>query len=105
MRTEYKRVVAQASEEALARWILKNLDWTGGNDDANGAFLTSILIEHRRQAESRAAGEAAKEAARYRFVREHILKPGVFWDIEVDSPESWDAALDKAISDAAMETE
>lgn len=49
MKTEYKRVVAQASEEALARWILKNLDWSGGNDDANGAFLTSILLEHRRQ--------------------------------------------------------
>jgi hypothetical protein len=49
MKSEYKRVVTQASEEMLARWILKNLDWTGGNDDNNGAFLTSILQEHRRQ--------------------------------------------------------
>jgi hypothetical protein len=52
MKSEYKRIVTQASEEMLARWILKNLDWTGGNDDNNGAFLTSILIEHRRQCSS-----------------------------------------------------
>ena len=50
MKSEYKRVVTQASAEMLARWILKNLDWSGGNDEANGAFLTSILLEHRKQA-------------------------------------------------------
>jgi hypothetical protein len=49
MKSEFKRVVTQASEEMLARWILKNLDWSGGNSDENGAFLTSILLEHRRQ--------------------------------------------------------
>ena len=49
MKSEYKRVVTQASEEMLARWILKNLDWSGGNSDENGAFLTSILTEHRLQ--------------------------------------------------------
>lgn len=52
MKSEYRRIVAQASEEALASWILKNLDWSGGNDDANSAFLTSILLEHRRQSAS-----------------------------------------------------
>jgi transcription elongation factor Elf1 len=56
MKSEFKRVVTQASEEMLARWILKNLDWSGGNSDENGAFLTSILLEHRRQC---AAPEAA----------------------------------------------
>ena len=51
MKSEYKRIITQASEEALATLILKNLDWSGGNDDANGAFLTSILLEHRAQAQ------------------------------------------------------
>ena len=50
MKTELKRVVTQASADMLARWILKNLDWSGGNSDDNAAFLTSILLEHRRQA-------------------------------------------------------
>lgn len=59
MKSEYKRVVSQASEEMLARWILKNLDWSGGNDDANGAFLTSILLEHRRQIEAHRAEQVA----------------------------------------------
>lgn len=53
MRSEYRRVVTQASEQDLAHWILKNLDWSGGNDEANAAFVTSILLEHRRQCEQR----------------------------------------------------
>jgi hypothetical protein len=60
MKSEYKRVVTQASEEMLARWILKNLDWSGGNDDANAAFLTSILLEHRRQCSNAAPSYGEK---------------------------------------------
>ena len=40
---------AKVSTGALARWILKNLDWSGGNSDRNEAFLAEMLLEHRRQ--------------------------------------------------------
>jgi hypothetical protein len=77
MKSEFKRVVTQASEEMLARWILKNLDWSGGNSDENGAFLTSILLEHRRQC---AAPEAVATVERH---RRHVeLSPGVGEDAQ-----------------------
>lgn len=58
VKSEYKRVVAQASEEALARWILKNLE--GWEEDVGTCygdieFVTSILLEHRRQAQQPAS--------------------------------------------------
>ena len=68
MKSEYRRIVTQASEEQLASWILKNLDWGGGNSDENGAFLASILLEHRRQC----ARPEAEAIETLRFVREVI---------------------------------
>lgn len=68
MKSEYRRIVAQASEEALASWILKNLDWSGGNDDANSAFLTSILLEHRRQS----ASAVPESGALHKLLREMV---------------------------------
>lgn len=56
MKTEYRRIVTQASEAALARWVLKQL---GGYDPeaaeapGDAEFLTAILLEHRRQCEQR----------------------------------------------------
>lgn len=44
-----REMMRAASTEALARWILKNLDWSGGNSDENGGFLATILEEHARQ--------------------------------------------------------
>jgi hypothetical protein len=70
-----KGMCRAASTEMLARWILKNLDWSGGNSDENGQFLATILEEHRRQclrsetSSINAAPQAVREAeARPRLI-------------------------------------
>lgn len=47
--TTLREMMQSASTLLLARWILKNLDWSGGNSDENGEFVASILEEHARQ--------------------------------------------------------
>lgn len=47
-----RQMMQSTSNLLLARWILKNLDWSGGNSDENGEFVASILEEHARQVRS-----------------------------------------------------
>lgn len=60
MKSAFKRIVAQASDEMLARWLLKNL---GGYDPeaaeapGDAEFLTAILQEHRQQINAAAPEE------------------------------------------------
>ena len=57
-----QEMMRSASHEALARWVLKNLDWSGGNSDENAEFLAAIL--------ERAASVPSETKAKWRPVSE-----------------------------------
>ena len=67
-------LLKQASNEMLARWVLKNLDWSGGNSDDNGRFLAAIIAEIQRQSAQSASG--TKEADAIQALAD------IKWDIE-----------------------
>lgn len=50
MKSEYKRIVTQASDDMLARWIIKNmLSQQDSVEESNAQFLAAMLREVRRQ--------------------------------------------------------
>lgn len=62
-----REMMKSASHRALAGWVLKNLDWSGGNSDENAEFLAVILEQAWEQAQSgaRSASEAEPFAATF----------------------------------------
>lgn len=64
MKTEYKRVVEQASDEQLGRWIIKNmLGQDESKLEANAQFIATMLREVRRQSARPEAALISENAA------------------------------------------
>jgi hypothetical protein len=80
----------------MSRCTFKDANWNCGSFAFNlareGIKQGELCDRHYWQVQ---ATKACADSERYRFLRVH-LPPGTFYDMDVDSPESWDAAVDHA---------